>query len=644
MKVTHSWLKEYVGEALPEPKKLKDLLIFGAFEVEDVVSLSGETVFDIDVLPNRSSDCFSHLGIARDISVLIDTPLKLDPFLTPQTELVLKPTDDISVTMADETACRRFGAVLMENVTIAPSPDWLRTRLLALGQRPINNVIDATNYVMLALGQPIHAYDADKFSKTDGHWQFGVRFARTDEKITTLTNEEYVCNDRVPLIVDQSNDTPASLAGIKGGQYAAVYETTKTIIIEAANFDPLITRRAARYLKLHTEASRRFENELPVDLIPYALHEVTKLIKALAGATDAGSVDHQKTKQSENRPATTVSLNKINSLLGITLDQETVTDIFNRLGITVTTDQDQTFRLKNPWWRTDLNIAEDYIEEIARVHGYKHIVSVSPKPKPASKINVHHYYSEQVSNILIKLGGSEVITSSFVEKAEIQLANALASDKSYLRPTLQQNIKTVLTANAPHAAELGTTDTRVFEIGTVFTRDDKTIDEHLSLCVGVQVKPGGYTKADDQTLQSLLTALDEALKVKINWQIENGVAETNFSKLTKQLPTPTKYTPVTKQPPIQYHPFSVYPAISRDIALWVKDNSPAEAVAEVINAKAGELRVRTTLIDTYKKDDRQSYAFRVVFQSNERTLTDQEVNQVMDIIYQALTKAGWDIR
>ena len=251
MKVVHSWLKDYLGDALPTPEKMEELLTFHSFEIDGVEEVAGEAVIDVDVLPNRSSDCLCHRGVARELASLLGTELAHDP-LAEKPELTV--TDKIVVDIQNETACPRFTAVLMTDVTVGESPDWLKRRLTSLGVRSINNIVDATNYVMYALGEPMHAYDADLFPQVDGKWNFVVRDARPDETISLLA-EGGKDEDRIVelvgtelLIVDGSSDTPIGLAGVKGGRYAGVHAGTKNIIIEAAHFDPTVTRKTARRL------------------------------------------------------------------------------------------------------------------------------------------------------------------------------------------------------------------------------------------------------------------------------------------------------------------------------------------------------------------------------------------------------------
>lgn len=646
MKVVHEWLKDYVGDTIPTPAEVEELLTFHAFEIEGVEEVGEHTVIDVDVLPNRSSDCLSHRGIAREIAALTDVSLANDPLReVPE----LPQLDTISVAIEDAADCPRFTGALIEGLEVGESPAWLKARLEALGQRSINNIVDATNYVMYAIGQPLHAYDADLFPQVDGQWQFAVRRAQEGETISLLpegaATEERVVELRGDelLIVDASSNTPIGLAGVKGGSYAGVHEGTTRIIVEAAHFDPVVVRKTARRLGIVIDASKRFENEPSRELPLYAQREIATLIEQIADGTLVGVTDVYP------EPYTPVSVNvsieRTNALLGVQLGADEVTSILRRLGFEIVEaagDAD-VLTVLAPWERTDIQIEEDVIEEVGRVYGLEHIESVVPDAVPLPEVNPYQYYSERIRQLLLGEGFSEVITSTFRKKDKIQLQNALASDKSYVRSKLSRNLEEALERNIGHTDLLGISDVRLFEIGTVFQKGEDGVIEHMSLGLAVRTKATGFTPADEETLRAAIAAV-ETLLGEQEWSIEKGVAECNFSAAIAALPTPTQYEPFAGSIDVRYRPFSAYPAMTRDIALWVGDDTTAMAVEELLNEAAGELRVRTTLFDEFQKDGRTSYAFRLVFQSHEKTLTDSEVNEIMDRVYAAVDERGWEVR
>lgn len=646
MIVSHKWLAEYLGTDTPSPEKIEELFTFHAFEVEGQEAVGDDTAIDVKVLPNRGSDCLSHRGIARELATVLGVPMTYDPLAT---EPTLVTTDEIVVNIADAEACPRFTAAVITGVTVGESPAWLKERLATLGQRSINNIVDATNYVMYAIGQPLHAYDADLFPKVNGKWRFGVRFGAPGEKVSLLAeggkNEDRIitCQGTELLIVDESRNTPIGLAGVKGGAYAGVHAGTKSIIIEAAHFDPAITRKTARRLGIVIDASKRFENRPSPALPLYAQRDIIDLIIKIAGGTCTGVTDIYPQPYV---PATVpLTVDHVNRVLGLTLAKDDVSAILERAGITVVANGD-ALECTGPIERTDLLIPEDLIEEVARLHGFEHVTSVVPETVPLAEINVRHYYGEVIRARLLELGFSEVITSSFRDKDEIQLLNALATDKSCLRSSIIKNITEVLDKNAGFTDLLGTKDTRVFEIGNVFRKEKsgKGIVERTVVTLGVRIRPSGYSGKEDAVIQSVMKELEALLGVTLSAKVEKGVAEFDLTTLLETLPKPTAYAPAPASVDAVYRPFSVYPSISRDIALWVTAAATKESVQAVIEGAAGPLRVRTTFMDEFVKDGRTSYAFRLVFQADDRTLTDEEVEKPMQEVYAAVAKEGWEVR
>lgn len=639
MKVVYDWLKDHCGE-LPPAKEIEDLLTFHAFEIEGSEEVEGETVIDVKVLPDRAADSLSHRGIAHEIAALLGKSLVHDPFKT--TPSLTPTTDTITVDIEDPEHCRRFAAALVTGVKVGESPDWLKKRLIALGQRSINNVVDATNYVMLAIGQPLHAYDARRFEADNGVWKFGVRMAREGEEVTTLTGDTYTLTPTVQLIVNKKDDVPVGVAGVKGGKSAEIDETTTDIILESANFDPAVTRRSAQSLRLQTDASKRFENNPSPELAAYGLAEVVKLILEIAGGTCEGYVDVYP-KKIENPPVF-VSHEHIQRILGLTLDVPVVEDILARLGFTYMREG-EGWNVTAPFERMDVTIAEDVIAEIGRVYGYEHVSSVVPEKVTLREYNGRHFYSEEVREILMGLGFSEVITSSFRKKDEISLLNALASDKGCLRSSLAGNIGEVLEKNIGNADLLGIPYVQVFEIGTVFAKDKERNDvvEQVSLALGVRMK-SAYTPKDDARLAEVVATLEEKLGVTLGGSVQKGVYECNFSNVIGKLTAPTAYAQFAGASSAVYRPFSLYPYITRDIAFWTGAEADTEELQTLITTEAGELAVRVSLFDRFEKEGRVSYAFRIIFQSFEKTLTDDEVAPIMHRLEEVLRGRGCEVR
>lgn len=636
MKVSFAWLnKEFFGGTLPSVERVEEALLLHAWEVEEVIEKDGDTMLDIKVLPDKAPWALSHRGIAKDLSVILDLPLVRDPLS--DAPLLLPEAEALSVSLATPM-CDRYCAAYLTGVTVGPSPEWLQRSLATIGQRSINNIVDATNYVMYAVGQPLHAFDARKLSGLS----VGVRSARAGEEIVSLTGETYALSHDDTIIVDGVSDEPIGIAGVKGGRRAEVDATTRDLIIEAAHFDRVAIRRTSQRLGLRTDASVRFENGIAPEFTAYGLRDVVALIVQIAGGACEGYVDTGLVPSSPRR--ITLSVGQLNATLGVSLDRAVVDGILARFAYPASWKGDEV-TVTPPFERTDLVIAEDLMEEIGRVYGYQHIPSIKPKATPLPEINAGFYYTDLVRSTLTECGFSEVYTSSFRSDDAIALKNALASDKGYLRSALKQNMEDVLRRNAPYADLLGAREVRAFEVGMVFVPDEAGIpSEYASLALGVRSPSGYHPKHDDPILEQGISAVEAALGCALSWSRSNGIAEADLSGAYGALSAPNAYRPFVPAASVTYVPVSPYPSASRDVAFWGADGMTVEKASALIRAHAGNLLQRMDLFDTFAKDGRTSYAFRLVFQSHERTLTETDISSSMDNVYRALESVGCEIR
>ncbi len=330
---SHNWLQNYFEEKIPGEEELAGLLNTHSFEVEGVESReSGDTLIDIDVLPNRAHDCLSHYGMAKEISVL--TGLKLKEIennpnsasQNGQEEFEKTSSNPVTVEVEDEKLCRRYIAVSVEGVKVGPSPDWLKERIESIDQKSINNIVDATNYIMYSLGQPMHAFDKDKL---EGE-KIVVRKAKTGEQITTLDNKEVELNEDTLIIADEKS--PLAIAGVKGGNKAEVDENTTNLVLESANFNPVSVRKTSRGFAILTDSSKRFENEITPELADIAMNELVALIKEVAGGNFSEKTDIYSRKPNPYKVG--FSMDEVSRLLGVNLSEKEVEDILNRFGRT----------------------------------------------------------------------------------------------------------------------------------------------------------------------------------------------------------------------------------------------------------------------------------------------------------------------
>lgn len=636
MKFSHNWLQTFFEAPLPSVQELEDKLTFHSSEVEETMAVGDDVVIDVKVLPDKSAWLLSHRGLAKELSVILGVPLKHDPLAYPVTDM--ESLSAVRV-MINTPVCDYYSAAVISGIKVGPSPVWLTKRLEVIGQRSINNIVDATNYVMFELGQPLHAFDAETFTKDEnGIRVIKITGATAGAKFTTLSKEVIELTEHDTVITDGVSGEVLALAGVKGGLNSGVTAATTNIILESAHFDRVATRLSAQRHKLPTDAAKRYENGLSRSVAPYGLFACAKLIADIAGGAILGKVFSGDA--TVLRLPVSVSVAEINRVLGITVTAEDVSGILNRFEYEVVGSSD-VFTVTPPHERDDITIRQDLIEEIGRMYGLAHIVSIIPAAASVGELNNRHYYAEKIREGLVALGFSEIYTSSFRATDVVHIKNALASDKSFLRSSLRENIKEAVIKNVPNRDLLGLLAIKLFEIGTVFGKDSEAF--HVAL--GVQSGTTYRAKVDDTLLKEAQEAIVEMLGAPIAWTgTDAGVTEFTLDALLPNLPPASSYVPVTKTPDITYEPFSAYPSVTRDIALWVPVAIDTDAVLNILKNIAGALCVRISLFDTFIKDDKTSLAFRLVFQSKQKTLTASEVDERMTAVYKACSESGWEVR
>lgn len=602
MKVSRAWLQKYFSEPLPEGEALADLFTFHSFEVD---AMEGD-LFDLKVLPDRAGYALSHRGVASELAAALGAPLEKDPL---RADIPPFPkTDALTVSIESPEKCGRYMAALVEGVQVGPSPEWLKRALESVGQRSINNVVDATNYVMLDIGQPLHAFDADKLTH-DGGINVAVRSAKKDESIVTLSNETYTLDASVSVIADAHSGEPLALAGIKGGKSAEVTADTVNLVIESANFDGAVTRRAAQKLKLFTDASLRFQNRPSSELAAYGMRDVLALIVEIAGGKVVGVVDEYPA------PATiapiTVTRANITAVLGADVSVEEISSALRRLDLPSTTTL-EVFTVAPPFERTDLTIPEDIAEEVGRTIGYDGLTPKELTPLDTAPDQDRFHGIERMKDQLVEQGFVEVSTQSFVKKGDVVLANPLDKARPALRTSLEETLNEALVKAKQYAPLVLSPGAKpkLFEVGTVFPRED----EHMELRMSERVEAWGEAAGTVDNLS--LAKLEEYGRDYVPKRYELGA----------------------------YQPFSAYPFVLRDIAAWTPTIVNVTEFLMIIQKICGPLLVRADLVDRFQKDGRTSLAARLVFQSFERTLTDEEVNSVMAELTDHFSGVGYSVR
>lgn len=647
MKYSYAWLQEHLTKPLPEWKELARTITLKAFEFEpdrEAVlksSLTGDMVFDFKVLPDRAHDALSHRGMAREIAALFGIPTKEREVLEHR---AAPGVPEVRVTIKNPDLCPRYIGVRVDGVATGNSPEWLAAKLASVGQRPISNIVDLTNFILFDLGQPMHAFDA---AKVVGG--ITVRLAKAGETMTTLDGRDIVFDGSELVIAD--DESVLALAGVKGGKKAEVDVKTTSIIFECANFAPESVRRTSTKHNIKTDASKRYENGMTSTLAGEAvLHALTLLQRVMPDAKVGAMNDQYPTPEHLPEPVS-VTLGELNGLLGTAMGEGHVEEILRRLqhaGFTHKKTNDMV-AVTPPPLRLDIRIKEDLIEEIGRHYGYDKITPTLPKLAKKGLPNKRLYYANRVRNFLVERGFSEVYTYSFALKGEgeVEVENPVGKDRPFMRRSLAGGIERALQLNFYNAPILQAREIKIFEMGNVFPAQG----ERMMLAVGAMAgtKKQWKTLSDEflgiyGSLMDLLGATKSIVPLQGE---QSGVIEVNFDELIRNLPEPPENEPL-KQTDAHalYRTFSSYPFIVRDVALWVPKETRAEDIEKVIRGNAGELAQKIYLFDTFEKDDKKSFAFRMVLQSFERTLEDAEANAVYDKVVDVLEKTNsiWEVR
>lgn len=685
MKVSYQWIKEQIIGIVPKPEKVAELLTMHAFEVEGVEKMKDDTVLDVKVLPNRAHDCLSHRGIAREIVAITKTKLKPEKKKLRESKKVTTKKE-IQVTVKKPELCERYVARVIAGVRVAPSPAWLRGRLEALGQRSINNIVDATNYVMLALGQPLHAFDLEKIAQRT----IIVRAAHDKEEIETLDGVRVTLSSRDLVIADAEG--ALAIAGVKGGKKAEITEETTSIVLEAATFDQSLVRKTAKRLGLRTEASIRFESGLSSVLPGAAIDDVAALVVAIAGGEIAAGVVDVYPKKAVPQTVLFTAEN-IEKIVGMKISEKDMTALLQRLGFSVQKTKKGYF-VTAPAERLDIAYPADIAEEVVRMMGLAHVPSVLPESTmiPA-QYNNSHVVTENVQDIFVSLGFSETYSRSFIGvrhvgyfqdqyEGVVPVANPLSEDQKYLRPSLLFALLDAVAENMKHQKSI-----RLFEAGNVFAFSAKgKISERRmiaavcaektngadrggklfyeakgaadSLCEKMGItdvwysdfqKTSAYTdgrfwhhgraaeiKTGDRTL-GVMGEIDPALLHAYAISERVAAIEIDHETLASCAQEKKEYRPIPK-----------FPAVERDIAVVVPAETKIDTVQYTIEAAGGELLVASDVFDIYEGEHidaaKKSLAFRLTFQSSSRTLTVNEVDALFVKIAAALRQEGWDVR
>ncbi|HHJ5412519.1 TPA: phenylalanine--tRNA ligase subunit beta [Staphylococcus aureus] len=640
-----------------------------------------DQVMEFDLTPNRA-DALSMIGTAYEVAALYNT--KMTKPDTTSNELELSANNELTVTIENEDKVPYYSARVVHDVTIEPSPIWMQARLIKAGIRPINNVVDISNYVLLEYGQPLHMFDQDAI----GSQQIVVRQANEGEKMTTLdgTERELLTSD----IVITNGQTPIALAGVMGGDFSEVKEQTSNIVIEGAIFDPVSIRHTSRRLNLRSESSSRFEKGIATEFVDEAVDRACYLLQTYAN----GKVLKDRVSSGELGAFITpidITADKINRTIGFDLSQNDIVTIFNQLGFD-TEINDDVITVQVPSRRKDITIKEDLIEEVARIYGYDDIPSTLPvfEKVTSGQLTDRQYKTRMVKEVLEGAGLDQAITYSLVSKEDATAFSMqqrqtidLLMPMSEAHASLRQSLLPHLIEAASYNVARKNKDVKLFEIGNVFFANGEgelpdqveylsgiltgdyvvnqwrgkkeTVDFYLAKGVVDRVSEKlnlefSYRRADIDGLHPGRTAeiLLENKIVGFIGELHPTLAADNDLKRTYVFELNFDALMSVSVGYINYQPIPRFPGMSRDIALEVDQNIPAADLLSTIHAHGGNILKDTLVFDVYQGEHlekgKKSIAIRLNYLDTEETLTDERVSKVQAEIEAALIEQGAVIR
>ncbi len=640
-----------------------------------LASYLSDALFNIEVTPNRP-DCLSVIGIARELGVLTGQRVRLPDDKYPEVEPPIEEQVVLEIRAPD--LCPRYSATIIKGVKIADSPDWMKERLIAGGMRPINNIVDITNFVMLEYGQPLHSFDYDRINGN----KIIVRRARAGEKMQTLDGTERELTAHMLVIADA--ERTVAVAGVMGGANTEVTGQTTSILLEAANFNPSSIHYTGRSLGVASEAATRFERGIQPALTIPALRRATKLIQELGGGTvTRGIIDVYPGKQAVQ--SLVLSTRQVKRILGVEVSLPRIIEILVALGFACEHIKPDEIAVTPPYWRSDIRLIEDLVEEVARINGYDKIpmtllAQSIPRQDPLSALKL----KREVRNILVGYGFDEVMTPSLIgmellkkitpegiHVEALRLTNPMSSDLEYLRPTLRANLLSILVLNQRSIEGM----IRIAEISKVFIPRENDLPDERDMACGIisgssitrwwhgeEEAPDYYTvkgvvegvfkrlnitpdfiDGDDPGLHAIIQAKvmvgDKQVGVigEVHPRVREKFEITGIAYYFElDLASLADIAVATKS----YKPLPRFPAVVRDLAVVVEEKIRNKQVMRIISGFP--LVEDVSLFDVYAGEQvppgQKSLAYRITFQSPNKTLTDEAVNAVMKQIIAKLNK------
>jgi phenylalanyl-tRNA synthetase beta chain len=651
--------KSHEGILILDPKIKIGLPLSEALELKDFV-------LDIKVLPDRGHDALSHIGISREICVLENRN-----FEHKAKSLKAKKIDEIDVEIKDEELCPRYIGAVMENIAVKESPQWLKNKLIACGLKPINNIVDATNFVMLETGQPMHAFDFDSLSKKK---KIIVRTAKEGEKIILLDDTEKTLSNQDLVIAD--DEKVLAVAGVMGGKFSGIKNETKKIILESANFDPISIRRSKTRHNIKTDASDRYEKGLDPNLCEIAMARLVEIVESFGGKL-LGAIDNYPNPIEPWKIV--LDLNYADSLLGEKVPEKSAVEILENLGIETKLKKENIIAAI-PTRRIDLQTQEDLIEEIGRIYGYEKINSQAPmvQIQPAV-LSENRLLERKVKNVLVASGFSEAYNYAFYSLSDanlcflgeikhLELENPMNPDQALVRSNLLPNVLKNIRENEKYYPEF-----QIFEMGKVFWPNSEILPEEKNMLFAALVKDFSQKAEGFFEMKGIADSLLNQLGIEDYYydDFESAPVDTpslwhqgrsaeiklegteksigyigeinplilnNFGikKRVTALEIDIEQLQKISADFREFQPLRKYPTVLRDISLVSEPDVRVDAILKKIQETGGDLVLDVDLFDIFDTEDgKSSYAFHIIFGAD-RTLKTEEADELLKKIIQDL--------
>ena len=657
MLFSYNWLKQYL-KYKTKPQELADILNTYLFEVENIEEKNNDYIFNINILPNRA-DCLSHQGIAREINAILGFQNKIEkvaPIKELKNEFTLKTkSGEIEIEIEKGVKCVSFA--LISKIKIGESPKWLKYYLESLGQKSINSLVDLSNFVMLDSGQPLHIFDFDKLKKGESNKvKLFIREAKDKEKVKILGGKEYELNKDDLVIADLEG--PIDIAGIKGGEKSSVSNGTNNILITSANFDAKRIYNTSKKLNLSSDASIIFSHNISAGFSLLGLEQLVNLIlKEVGGELEQVFFEEKNKDLLKHREHIIVRLNKISSILGKEINEEIFNKAMYYLNIKTKKEKNDVFKANPPFYREDLNIEEDIIEEVGRLYGYNNIPLVAPKIfSKRAELNENLEWRSFISRFLLNQGFDEVYNYSLIEQiASYEIINPLSRKRRFLREDLIHGLIENTKFNQSYFDEF-----KIFEFGHIFKRESVLIEEEkigalifskkekiTDLLLEIRgILDGLFEAMGFDNEDYVISHKDDILSIKVNEQEigflgavsnqDNGLKKGNISFFEIDIAMLIKYIDYERE----FEEPPKFPAIDRDISLFTYHGVKITNILSVIQEIGGKLVEDVNLFDVYQSpdSDKKSLAFHIIYRDKNKTLTDKEVNVLHNKIEKELKK------